>query len=228
MIEKIVRNFFKKPNFKLSKDVPSSYVVKVGFEYLLGLARGTIRKIGFGSVGSRLILGNNVKFRVKSKINIGNNVKIGSKTIIDALSTEGVQIDDNVKIGEDSKIIVTGSVSNLGKRISIGKNSSFSDNTFFGAAGGIEIGSDVIAGQNVRFHAENHNFKDKDILIRLQGVNHQGIKVGDNVWIGAGAVFLDGARVGNGCVIAANSVVKGTFKPNSVIGGVPAKLIKSR
>ena len=98
----------------------------------------------------------------------------------------------------------------------------------FGAAGGITVGSDVIAGQNVRFHSENHRFDDPDLPIRQQGVTHRGITVGNNCWIGAGAVFLDGAALGDGCVVGANAVVTKAFPANSVIAGVPAKVLQMR
>ncbi len=56
----------------------------------------------------------------------------------------------------------------------------------------------------------------------------KGIKIGNNCRIGAGVVFLDGAELGDGCVVAANAVVTKKFPDNSVIGGMPAKLIKER
>ena len=65
-------------------------------------------------------------------------------------------------------------------------------------------------------------------MIREQGVNRKGIKVGNNCWIGAGAIFLDGSEIGDGCIVAANAVVTKKFLANSIIGGVPAKLIKVR
>ena len=80
----------------------------------------------------------------------------------------------------------------------------------------------------MRFHAENHNYADKNKLIKEQGVTHKGIKIGNNCWIGSGAVFLDGVEIGDGCVVAANAVVTKKFASNSIIGGVPAKLIKER
>lgn len=90
------------------------------------------------------------------------------------------------------------------------------------------IGNDVIMGQWVSFHPENHNFESLDLPIRLQGVNRQGIVVEDDCWIGAKVTFLDGAHVGKGCVIAAGAVVRGVIPPYSVAAGIPAKVIKSR
>ena len=92
---------------------------------------------------------------------------------------------------------------------------------------GVILGNGV-AGQFIRFHSENHNYENLNILIKDQGVNHKGIKIGDNCWIGSGVVFLDGASVASGCVIAANAVITKEFPENSIIGGVPAKIIGYR
>ena len=86
----------------------------------------------------------------------------------------------------------------------------------------------MIAGQYIRFHSENHKYENLNSLIREQGVVQKGIVIGNNCWIGSGVVFLDGSRVGDGCVVAANAVVSGKFPENTVIGGVPAKVIKKR
>jgi len=53
-------------------------------------------------------------------------------------------------------------------------------------------------------------------------------KVGRNCWIGAKATFLDGAEIGDGCVVAAGALVRGKFPNNCIIGGVPAKILKMR
>lgn len=79
-----------------------------------------------------------------------------------------------------------------------------------------------------RFHAENHLYDNPDQPIYQQGVTHKGIEIGDNCWIGAGVVFLDGAKIGNGCVVAANAVVTKSFGDNLVIGGIPAKKLRDR
>lgn len=62
----------------------------------------------------------------------------------------------------------------------------------------------------------------------MQGVTHKGIVIGNNCWIGAGAVYLDGAKLGNGCVVGTNSVIMKEFPDNCVIAGIPAKIIKCR
>lgn len=95
-------------------------------------------------------------------------------------------------------------------------------------AGGIDIGDDVIMGQFVSFHAQEHNFSNPDILIRNQGVTQKGIRIGSNTWVGSRVTFLDGTDIGPGSIIAAGAVVKGTFPANAIIGGIPAKIISMR
>lgn len=110
----------------------------------------------------------------------------------------------------------------------IGNNVGLGTHGFWGCAGGIEIGDNTIFGNFVSLHSENHNFTRRDIPIRLQGVNRKGIKIGKDCWIGAKATILDGTDLGDGCIVAAGAVVRGTIPPYSIIGGVPAKIIKSR
>lgn len=137
-------------------------------------------------------------------------------------------LGDNVVIGRNSRIECTGGLQSIGKGIKIGDRTTFGNDCMFGAAGGIDIGDDVVAGQFIRFHSENHQYSDTTKLIREQGVTHKGIKVGNNCWIGAGAVFLDGAELGDGCVVGANAIVTKKFPNNTVIAGVPAKVIATR
>ena len=92
----------------------------------------------------------------------------------------------------------------------------------------MEIGDDTIFGNYVSLHSENHNYQDKNIPIRLQGVTRKGIKIGRDCWIGSKATILDGSVIGDGCIVAAGAVVRGVIPPYSIVGGVPAKIIKSR
>lgn len=92
----------------------------------------------------------------------------------------------------------------------------------------LEIGDDCIVGQYLSCHPENHHYENLEIPIRMQGVYRKGIKIGKNCWIGSKVTILDGVEIGDGCIIAAGAVVNKSFPENSIIGGVPAKLLKSR
>lgn len=184
---------------------------------------------GFVKLGRlKVFVDKHCSFKCKRLIHMKPWLNIQRHVYIDALSRKGVQFGSHVSIGCFTRIECTGSLSYLGEGFTCGDHCGLGTNAFYGAAGGIILGNNVIVGNFVSFHSENHNFSDKDVPIRLQGVNHKGIVIGDNCWIGAKATILDGVHIGSGCVIAAGAVVTKSFPDNVVIGGVPAKIIKIR
>lgn len=95
---------------------------------------------------------------------------------------------------------------------------------------GIRIGNNVAIAANCTFAPVNHEYSDPNQPIIDQGFGPSkgGIIVQDDVWIGAGVVLLDGAVIGKGSVIAAQSLVRGSIPPYSIVGGVPAKVLGHR
>lgn len=222
-------NLVGKGGLRVDEQIPSSYLLCICLSNAISMLRGIFRGLGFGSRAGSPIIGRGVKLRCKKKIYLGRKVRMLDGVYIDALSSEGVRLGDCCLLGRGCRIECTGSIRHIGRGIAIGRDSTFGAGCYFGAAGGITVGDDVMAGQNIRFHAENHVMSDVSRPIREQGVTHRGITIGNDCWIGAGAVFLDGANVGKGCVVAANAVVTcGDWPAYSVLGGVPAKVLKSR
>ena len=227
-IEKFLLKIAGKNDFELDSRISTWYILRTCWNYGRMLIRGIVSSIGFENISKSIFVGKRVKLYEKRFMKIGKKTKLHDGVKIDALSTNGVNIGDYCIIGRNTVIECTGSLSAIGKGVEIGNNTTFGSDCFFGAAGGIKIGNDVVAGQYIRFHSENHNYDRMDVLIREQGVSHKGIEVGNNCWIGSGVVFLDGAKVGEGCVVAANTVVTKTFPDNAIVGGIPAKIIKMR
>ncbi|TCI05668.1 acyltransferase [Corallincola luteus] len=186
------------------------------------MVRGLFRLRAFISIGS------GVSLYGKRQLQLGRGVTIAHQVTIDALGLGGIEIGTSSSIGSFSLLKVSGSFANLGLSIRIGENVGIGEFAHIGGAGGVSIGNDTIIGAYFSVHPENHNFSDLSAPIRLQGVNHQGISIGNNCWIGAKVTVLDGAVVGDGCVIAAGAVVKGAFPDNCIIGGVPARILKYR
>lgn len=217
-----------KDNFQLDPQIDTEYILRQCWKYGWMMIRGKIFSMGYEKIANNIFVGKKVKVIKKKSLSIGEKAKLQDGVYIDALSREGVLLGDNVVIGRNSRIECTGGLQSIGKGIKIGDRTTFGNDCMFGAAGGIDIGDDVVAGQFIRFHSENHQYSDTTKLIREQGVTHKGIKVGNNCWIGAGAVFLDGAELGDGCVVGANAIVTKKFPNNTVIAGVPAKVIATR
>jgi acetyltransferase-like isoleucine patch superfamily enzyme len=212
--------------YQIDQQIPASYIFSLLFSRGIMLLRGFFSRIN--NKGS-LFIGKRVVIKAKSKIKLGRGVTIGHYCYIDALSTEGIIMGDNVSLGKYVTIECTGNLQSLGKGLKVGNNVGLGANNFFGSAGGIEIGDDTILGNFISFHAENHVYSDINIPIRLQPVTRKGIVVGKNCWIGAKATILDGAIIEDNCIIAAGAVVKaGKYLSKGIYGGIPAKLIKFR
>ncbi|TVT78563.1 MAG: acyltransferase [Denitromonas halophila] len=232
MIRRVVEHIvgrIKGSDYKLDPDLPFSALVSLLTRRGFGLLRCLLFGVKFSfDIRDLVFVGKRVKLVNCGSISFGRGVTLGDGVVVDGLSRKGVVFGDGVNIGPYTIIEATGVVSNIGEGFSIGNRSGMGAFSFVGAAGGVWIGDDVIMGQRVSFHSENHIFESIDVPIRLQGVFRQGIRVEDDCWVGANVVFLDGAHLGRGCVVAAGSVVRGVIAPFSVIGGVPAKLIRSR
>ncbi len=223
----MIKSLFKKLLVKSGKTyvvderIPSGLFCRTLYRRLIMLIRG------FFKTGKKIYVGKNVGLLNKKNISFGKNVTIESYTEIDGYASEKLILGDNTKIGSFSKVLSTSHFSKFGKGLKMGNNSAIGDYAHIGATGGVEIGNDVIMGSYISFHSENHNFTDVSKLIREQGVNSVGIKLGNNIWVGAKVTFLDGVVIGDNCVVAAGALVKGEFPANCVIGGVPAKILKT-
>lgn len=92
--------------------------------------------------------------------------------------------------------------------------------------GPVTIGSHVNLAQGITVTALNHNFSDTSKRIDEQGISTKPVVIEDDVWIGANAVILPGVTVGRHAVVAAGAVVTKDVPPYSIVGGVPAKILK--
>lgn len=109
-----------------------------------------------------------------------------------------------------------------GKNITIGKNVFINAGCKFQDQGGIIIGDGALIGHNVVLATLNH-----DMAPEKRGNIHPApIVIGKQVWIGSNATLLPGVTVGAGAIVAAGAVVNKDVPENTVVGGVPAKIIR--
>ena len=110
----------------------------------------------------------------------------------------------------------------FGKNIAIGKEVFINSGCHFQDQGGIEIGDGALIGHNVVLATINH-----DLDPEKNRKNHYApIKIGSHVWIGSNATVLPGVTIGDWAVVAAGAVVTKDVPPMTVVGGVPAKVLK--
>ncbi|MGE8513089.1 Acetyltransferase (isoleucine patch superfamily) [Chryseobacterium rhizoplanae] len=112
---------------------------------------------------------------------------------------------------------------NYGKNLNIGKNVFINFDCTFLTLGGITIEDDVLIGPKVSLITENHPLQPQ----HRKGLMGKSILIRKNAWIGANATILPGVTIGENAVIAAGAVVSKDVPDNVVVGGIPAKIIKT-
>lgn len=162
------------------------------------------------NLGGRVTLGNknkegaiisllpiNIYFGNNSKINFGHSVSIGPGVNIIAKDNSNFSVGSNTYFTSDSHIEVVNSMS-------IGKDCA------------ISWGVTIIDDDHHQLISEE-NKKEKEVSF---------LSIGDKVWIGCNVTILKNTIIGNNCVVAAGSIVRGNFPDNTLIAGNPAKIVK--
>jgi len=227
IVDKIIRKLGKS-NYQIDENFKKNDLIKYLITKFIQLMRGFIFQFLLQKHGGYLFLGKKCQLKFKNKISIGRVVTMGDYVEINALSKKGVSIGNNVSIGKNSIIECTGVIREFGEGLKIGNNVGIAQNAFIQVRGYVEIGSNIMFGPGVSIYSENHTFKELDKLLIEQPTERRGVIIEDNVWVGANVSILDGVIIGEGSIIATGSVVTKSVDKFSIMGGIPAKLIKKR
>lgn len=154
----------------------------------------------------------NRTIRLSVGLNASINIGQGRERLSDII---GTPIDE-------STTVFTPFHTNFGRFIQIGKNVFINHACSFLDMGGITIEDHVLIGPKVNLITENHPLDPAD----RRALICKPIIIKRNAWIGAGATILPGVTIGENAVVAAGAVVSRNVAPNTVVGGVPARIIK--
>ncbi len=210
----------------------SRYILEQTLQWLLG-GIPTFVGIGLRAVFYRLMLKMeglaaieaNVRIRHADGIRLASGVYLDEGVYLHALPN-GITIGANTYVMNHAELHVYNFRHLPHAGITIGKNCLISEFNVLRGQGGITIGDNVYTAPHVQILAVNHVYSDPSRPIIKQGITAQGIVIEDDAWIGAGAIILDGVRVGQGAVVAAGAVVSEPVRAHTVVGGVPARVIK--
>jgi len=215
------RGFFKLLRFELINLLFS------GIPAALGLVlRRTFYPCLFRNVGKGVVFGRGITLRHPHKIVLGDNCVIDDNVVLDAKgeNNEGLRIGDNVYIGRNAILSCKEGSIAVGDYTNISANCSLLSETE------ISLGRYCfLAGHCYLVAGGNHRFDDISRPIMFQpSASKGGIRIGDDVWLGAGVIVLDGASIGPGSVVGAGAVVTATLPEYSVAVGSRRLVISDR
>jgi len=220
----------KGEKYEVDKSIPTSYLMGTLFSKFNQLVRGFFTRIHFEKKhkGKRVFVGRHVVIKSKKKIRCGYGVTFGDYCYIDATCKKGIEIGSNVSFGRNCIIQGYGVLSEIGEGLIVEDGVGIACNAFIAIRGEVRIGKNTIIGPSVKIHSENHVFSDKNVPIKSQGTTRKGVSIGEDCWIGSNVTILDGVNIGDHAIVAAGAVVTSDVPAYCIVGGVPAKQIKTR
>lgn len=162
--------------------------------------RGIVYKLFFRHFGNLSYIGKPVSIVGKRNIYVGNRVRIYPGARMEALGTGKIEINENTSIGQNFHI------TSGDERLVIGRDTTISGN---------------VCITNI-----DHDYREIGKHILKQKHMVSTTKIGENCFIGFGAVIQAGTVLGKQCIVGSNAVVRGTFPDYCVIVGVPGKVVK--
>jgi acetyltransferase-like isoleucine patch superfamily enzyme len=204
--------------------------VNLLFSWVPGALGLALRKVFypclFRKVGKGVVFGRNITLRHPHKIVLGTSCVIDDNVVLDAKGekNDGLRLGENVYIGRNTILSCKEGSISIGDHTNISANCSLLSETE------ITLGRYCfLAGHCYLVAGGNHSFDDVSRPIMFQpSVSKGGIRISDDVWLGAGVIVLDGAAIGQGTVVGAGAVVTGPLPEYAVAVGSRRLVIRDR
>jgi acetyltransferase-like isoleucine patch superfamily enzyme len=201
--------------------------------YLLVGWMPTVAGIGIRGMLYKLILNIDGWAAIENgvRLRFGNYIWLGHGSYLD----KGAYLHacpNGIKVGANT-IVMYGAILHVynfrdlpNSVIQIGRDCLIGEYSVIRGQGGVVIGDRVYTSPFTQIIAVNHVFDNPQRPFVEQGITAEGIVIEDDVWLGAGSIITDGVTIGKGSVVAAGAVVTQDVAPGTVVGGVPAKIIR--
>ncbi len=163
-----------------------------------------------------------IKVKFSKRIYSNGLVKIGKNVKLIAEDNGIIQLGKNVVIKDFSVIYAKKNA-----EIVIGNNTSTGCHTEVSANKSVVIGDKVIMGAYTYITDSNHGYSIKGMPFKEQPMDVGNVIIGSNIWLGRNSFILKGSNLGDDTIVAAGAIVTKSFKGNVILGGIPAKKIKS-
>ena len=198
--------------------------IKTALRNSYSMLRHVFWRRRLGSLGSCPDIQPGAHFEYPGNILVGEKCRISRQVIIRANTDKqpGIDIANDVCVQENVLINANRGFVSIGHGSWIGPCSVISGN------GGVDIGKNVMIASHCAINTVSHNYCRTDIPMRDQGLNCEPVLIGDDVWIGIGAIILQGIQIGRGSIIGAGAVVTRDIPPYSIAMGTPARVTGSR
>ena len=190
-----------------------------------GLAlRGVLYRRFFASCGAKVVIGRNVTIRHACKIRLGDGVVIDDGALVDAKGdgNEGIRLATGVYVGRGTLVYCKGGAIACEAGVNIGANCTlFSSNALVVGAG------TMIGAYSYLLSGGEYDPQSPVPFCEQDGMRTRGpLFIGANCWLGARVTVLDAACVGDHCVLGAGTVVTRPVPPNSLVLGVPGRVVR--
>lgn len=178
----------------------------------------------FRSVGHKVLFGRGMTLRHPHKIAIGDGTLFDDGVVLDAKGTgnSGIRIGDGVYIGRNSIVYCKNGEIDLGDRVNLSANCTlFSSNRLTMRPG------TMVGAYSYLLSGGEYDVADSTPFAEQSGMNSKGpLEIGANCWLAARVTVLDGASIGEHCVVGAGAVVNQPLPPHTLAVGVPARPIR--
>ena len=194
----------------------------------MGLRRAILPKL-FAECGSGLAVGRGVSIRQPQLMKLGEKILIDDYAALDIRTTEDSDQKSEISIGSHALIGRYTVVVAKNGTIRLGDACNISSHCRLGIQGSeLIIGNSVLIAAYAYIGPGNHKIEGTSPIIEQNMDIKSGVRIGNNVWVGARATILDGVTIGDDAVIGAHSLVVEDVPPRAIAVGVPAKVIRYR